>query len=238
MKKILLLSTVAFCFFSANAQDTTRYLFHNLNYSYMQYTFGYESVAFNRGDQLNAFYASIIGAAFGNKLAIGLDLDAAMKDIKNFTNNSTYPQTSSFLGMYLNMEPLIRPKGLVNFSVPVKFGFANASRWDTTFDSNANFIAGYSSTNLNHQVNEYSDNFLVGSVGVNCFINLWKSVSAGGGASYRYSMNTAHYNHAADYSGFSVFALVRFRWDTRAYYAKMLQRQKEYYQQMGNPASH
>ena len=218
----------------AQDSDTTQYLFKNLNYSYFQYTIGYEGMSFGPHDFVNGINMTILGAAFGNKISFGADVDMANRTPNSsFSPGTNYPQTAAFVGCNLFVEPLIRPKKLINFSIPIKFGIANTSRWDTAMDFGSQWNGSYYSSSLNYQVNQYSDNLVMTSVGVNCFVNLWKPVSLGVGASYRYSINMQTSNHADKYSGVSTFVLLRFKWDTRAYYQKAFARQKAYMETQG-----
>ncbi|HTL81138.1 MAG TPA: hypothetical protein VL651_05515 [Bacteroidia bacterium] len=238
MKKLFAVVSLFLGVYSLSAQsdDTTHYLFKNMKLSYVQFSMGYERINFGKGDGLGAMYYEMFGLAFDNRIAIGLDLDGGNHTYNSFTPTSSYPKTATYLGMGLKIEPLIKPKKLINFSVPLRVGFGMAARWDTTFEADHNMIAGFNSTLLNHQVTEYDYSLMYFSGGVNAFVNLWKSVSLGGGASYRYTCSLGNTLTQQDFSGLSYNVMIRFKFDYRAYNKKMMDRYKQFYQQVPPPS--
>ena len=194
-------------------QDTTQYLFKNAHYSYIQYSFGYSPLFFGNGQTGQGFSASLIGVVFNDKLALGLDFDGFVDNTGLIGN--TFPQITSYVAVSLNIEPLFRPKKLINFSLPLKIGYAGGSMYDYTWPT---------------IVNLRTSEFMAIQPGVVGWINLLKPLSLGVGGAYRIPFAKSQHDYEL-YSGFSGYAMVRFKFYTREFNQKMLERQREMMQQ-------
>lgn len=188
----------------AGAQnDTTEYLFRKAKYSYLQYTVGYSPMLFSNDLVAHGFSCSIVGIVFNEKVSIGLDVDGFAKTPPLYIN--TFPHISSCVFISLNVEPLIRPKKIINFSVPVKIGYGSAQIYEIA-------PPGY--------VVVSNPEFMVVQPGAVAWINLFKSLSLGAGGSYRVTINS-HPETFDKFSGFSGYALIRFKLYTRELQQKM-----------------
>jgi hypothetical protein len=210
MKRIILFSGLFF--YSLNGFSQRDKMPFLKNFSGSQSTLGYEGIFFGPNDFMNGM-AFTVGTEYKNKIFVGIDGDAAKHHRKIFLPGETYPQTENYLVLSLAVAPLIHPEKRINFSFPVKFGIGTATRWDTTTDLITHRITTFSSVALNYPVYEYPDNFFVASAGANCFVNLSKPWSLGVGAGYRYAILTRTSQHANNYSGISIFILVKYRID-------------------------
>jgi hypothetical protein len=213
MRLLFLTASMIGAFLSANAQtDTTQYLFKGLNYSYLQYSLGYSPMFFNHGQTIHGFSGSLFGIVLSDKIAFGLDIDGA-------NPTATYPaahlpRITSFVVLSLNIEPLIRPRKIINFSFPVKIGYGGAL---------------YESA-LGNGFFQQEEMFLVVNPSAMAWVNLFKPLSLGVGGSYRMAFNKDDTTFDR-YSGFSAFVMLRFKFYTKEFQQKMIERQKQYMQQ-------
>lgn len=212
--KLLFLSLLTIGgFLSATAQtDTTQYLFKGARYSYMQYTLGYSPLFFNHGQTIHGFSGSLLGVVLNDKIAFGLDIDGA-------NPTATYPaahlpRITSFVYISLSVEPLIKPRKVINFSFPVKIGYGGAS---------------YEST-LGNGWFQKNETFMVVNPSAMAWVNLFKPLSLGVGVGYRMAFNKDDTTFDR-YSGLSGFAVLRFKFYTKEFQQKMMERQKQYMQQ-------
>jgi hypothetical protein len=212
--RILLVSLFTLgSFLSANAQaDTTQYLFKSLSYSYIQYSLGYSPMFFNHGQTIHGFSGSLFGIVLSDKIALGLDIDGANPTATYPANH--LPRITSFVYMSLNIEPLIKPRKIINFSFPVKIGYGGAS---------------YESV-LGNGWYQKNETFLVVSPSAMAWVNLFKPLSLGVGGNYRMAFNKEDATFDR-YSGFSACVMLRFKFYTKEFQQKMMERQKQYMQQ-------
>lgn len=193
--------------------DSTEYLFKRARYSYIQYSIGYSPMFFNHDQVGNGYSASLIGVVLNDKIAFGLDFDGFSKSVPFFINE--YPVVTSMVYMSLNIEPLIRPRKVINFSFPCKIGYGGAQIYEIS-------PGGFATIS--------NPEFGIIQPGSMVWINLFKPLSLGVGGSYRMAFNK-HPETFDKFSGFSGFAMLRFKFYTREYMAKMAERQKLYMQQ-------
>ncbi len=212
-KRILGVIALALTSFSiARAQsDTTEYLFKKAKYSYMQFHFGYQPMFFANGQTGRGTSMQLLGVVFNDKLAIGLDFDIFTKQVPYVIQS--YPYHTVMANISLTVEPLIRPKKVLNFSLPMKIGYGGAQTYT--------MLPG------NYVVVE-NPSFFVATPGAMVWVNLFKPLSIGCGASYRMAFNKDP-DTFEKYSGLSVAATLRFKFYTKEYMEKALQRQKEYF---------
>ncbi len=214
MRKILLGILVLGAFAPLSGQaDTTQYLFKNAKYSYIQYGLGYSPMFFGNGQTMHGFSGSIIGVVLNDKIALGLDIDGVVKYDPNAI--IVLPEITSFAFMSLNIEPLIKPRKVVNFSFPIKIGYGGASHYEL-------MPQGYLSLQ--------NPSFMVVQPGAMAWINLFKPLSLGVGGSYRMAIN-GNSSTFETFSGFSGFAMLRFKFYTKEFNQKMMERQRLYLQQ-------
>jgi hypothetical protein len=199
--------------------DTTEYLFKKARFSYVQYHVGYQPMFFANGQTAHGFSIQMLGVVFNDKIALGLDFDGFTKQ-QPYAIQS-YPFHTMFMGMSLSIEPLIRPKKVLNFSFPVKLGYGGAQTYAI---STPNFF-----TVKNPQ-------FFVVAPSAIVWVNLFKPLSLGVGASYRMCFNKDAETFA-DYSGLSVNATLRLKWYTKEWQEKMMKRQAEYMRMQPKPAN-
>lgn len=193
---------------SFSQSDSTEYLFRNAEYSYMHYGIGYSPVFFQSGQVAHAVNLNI-GCVFNDKVAVALDFDMWAKSLPY--SITEYPYVTTYASSSLNIEPLIRPRKTFNFSFPVKIGYGSAQ----VYDNYPNY----------YQLSTHR--FGIVQPGAMVWVNLLKYVSLGAGAQYRMALN----GNARTFdvlSGFSGFAVVRFKFYTKEYWAKALERQKQY----------
>lgn len=198
-------------------QDTTEYLFKKAKYSYLQYSIGYSPMFFSNTQIEHGFACSLTGIVFNDKLAFGLDIDGFANTPPLYINS--FPLITSCLFVALNVEPLIRPKKLINFSLPVKIGYGGAQIYDIT-------PQGYGTIT--------NPEFMILQPGGMVWINLFKPLSLGAGGSYRMCIGSNHTTFDR-LSGFSGYVLLRFKFYTKEYMAKIAERQRLYMQQQSPP---
>jgi hypothetical protein len=218
MTKRILTLGILFHFMGISAvsaqTDTTEYLFKKAKYSYVQYGFGYSPMYFSNGQVAHGFTGSLIGVVLNDKIAFGLDIDGFATSSYP-TTVSQYPMITSFVFLSLNVEPLIRPRKVINFSFPVKIGYGGAQ----IYEFNAQGFG---------QVN--NPEFMVVQPGFIFWANLFKPISLGVGGAYRMAINSKP-GTFEKFSGFSGYVTLRFKFYTKEYMAKALERQKQYMQQ-------
>lgn len=212
-RHILVVLVTGLCSLACAQSDTTEYLFRKAKYSYLQYTIGYSPMLFSNGQVSHGFSCSIIGIVFNEKLSIGLDVDGFAKTPQTYINS--FPHISSCVFISLNVEPLIRPKKIINFSVPVKIGYGGAQIYEIA-------PPGY--------IVVSNPEFIVVQPGAVAWVNLFKALSIGVGGSYRMTTNS-NAETFDKFSGFSGYGVLRFKFYTREIQQKMLERQREYLQQ-------
>ncbi len=198
--------------------DTTEYLFKKAKYSYIQYHFGYSPLFFSNGQTEHGFSCELIGVVFNDKVAIGFDIDGYVKNTPYTITQ--YPFHTSWIAMMLNVEPLIKPKKVINLSFPIKIGYGGAS--------------GYVMNSFNMLVQENPE-FLVVYPSAMAWVNLFKPLSLGVGGGYRMCMNSDP-STFSNYSGGSLYATLRFKFYTKEWQEKMAQRQAEYQRMQQQPA--
>ena len=198
-----------------NALDSTKSLFKTPKFSYMQWDLGYNGMML-KGEWKNCFDASFLGFVFGKKYATSIG-------VTGFVDNSIYaagatapPKVDSYVAIYWNNEFLLNPDRLVNFSFPVRVSFAGATSWDTVLTgSPGQVISNWNFSGLNYY-QHYGDMWTV-SPGANIFLNVFKSVSIGAGANYRFAFGvTKEIGTDRDFSNYSILAFLRLKLDTRA----------------------
>lgn len=195
--------------------DTTEYLFKKARYSYLQYHFGYHPMFFNSGQVGHGYSAEFFGIVLNDKVAVGLDFDGYVENQQAVI--AQLPHIVSLVAVSLSIEPLIRPRKVINFSFPMKFGWGGAQ------------VYGLSGTHgwvSNPQ-------FFVVNPAAMAWINLFKPLSLGAGAGYRMCFNKQESTFQT-FSGLSAFVTLRFKFYMREWQAKMMQRQAEY-QRMQQP---
>lgn len=205
---LFLLLTVGFLNLSAQT-DTTEYLFKRARYSYLQYHMGYSPMFFSNGQTVHGFSCELTGVVFNDKLALGFDIDGYAKQVP-YTITS-YPYITTWVAMSLNIEPLIRPRKVINFSFPVKLGWGGAQRYVLT--QNSLLIE--------------NPQFFVVNPQAMVWVNLLKPLSLGAGASYRMCFNSDP-DTFSDYGGVSAYATLRFKFYTKEWSKKMADQQREY----------
>jgi hypothetical protein len=89
---------------------------------------------------------------------------------------------------------------MINFSLPLKFCSSEAEYEVITTGYYP--VAG----------EKITDNFFVFSAGVMGWLNIIRPVSLGGGVNYRVASGAGRFGTNADFSGYSVFALIRLKW--------------------------
>lgn len=191
--------------------DTTEYLFKKAQYRYMQFHFGYSPMFFSNGQVAHGYSSELLGVVFNDKLALGLDFDGFAKN-PPYTILS-YPYVSSWLTMSLSIEPLIRPRKVINFSFPIKLGYGGASIYRST--------ATMGTTLTNPQ-------FFVCNPQAMVWVNLLKPLSFGTGASYRLCFGKDP-DSLESFGGASIYATLRLKFYTKEYMEKAMQRQKEWF---------
>jgi len=210
---ILLLAS----FSVAHAQaDTTEYLFKKARYSYLQYHFGYQPMFFNSGQTGQGYSAEFFGIVLNDKVAVGLDFDGFVENQPNVI--SEFPHVTSLVAISLSVEPLIRPRKVINFSFPIRVGWGGAQL--------------YSLNPLNYGIVS-NPQFLMVNPGGMVWINLFKPLSLGAGGSYRMCFNKEATTFDS-FSGLSAFVTLRIKFYTREWQQKVIQRQAEY-QRMQQP---
>lgn len=226
MKKIFsVFFLIPFC---SNAQnDSVQALFKNATYSYLQMDLGYTGMAM-KDDFLNGFSWDILGVVFNDKIAASVGFDMGFGKNYSQTNTVIVPYKIDVGGMFhFKTEYLVKPKRLVNFSFPVKFGYASAGYYDS--------IPAVYTTSAFYEGKQYYYNydwFYTVAPGATLFINLFKCLSLGAGADYRFAFGVKNIGTNSNYSSYSVSAFLRIKLDTKAYMKKALEQQRLYLKQM------
>lgn len=206
----ILLLIGSFSVLSAQA-DTTEYVFKKARYSYLQYHFGYSPIFFRRGQIGHGYSIQFTGVVFNDKLAIGLDFDGFVKNPPDAYYSSPYITT--WMALSLSIEPLIRPRKVINFSFPIKLGYGSAQFYYHNQASSGSSIE--------------NPRFFVCNPQVMIWANLLKPLSLGAGASYRLCFGPHVYSFDT-FSGVSGYVTIRFKFYTKEYMQKAMQRQEEY----------
>ena len=200
---------------SANAQqDTTEYLFKKAKYSYIQYSIGYSPMLFSNGQTAHGFNGELIGVVLNDKIALGLDVDGFVMNTQPVL--TSFPTITSLVYMSLNIEPLIRPRKVINFSFPFKIGYGGASVYEFVPQGNYTVLR--------------NPEFMVVSPGAMAWVNLFKPLSLGVGGCYRMTFNHDS-STFEEFSGFSGYATLRFKFYTKEWQQKMVEQQRMYYEQ-------
>ncbi len=228
----LVLLTFAFFPFSAKAQepasvtDSTRAIFENIKYSYTQFDIGYCGIR-AKGEMLNGMNFNFAGWVYNEKWATSFGADMASNYAK-LGHPESPKKVSSYISLHWNNEYLVRPRSLVNFSFPFRVAWVNAITNDTIAPYNTGaFMYG------NKIYFQHADNFFTFSPGVNVFLNVFRTISIGAGANYRFALGVDKIvGSNADFSDYSLLAFLRIKFDTRAWTKRMYQRQKEYMKQL------
>ncbi len=211
--------------------DSTKVLFSGAHYSYMQWDLGYSRINM-RNTGLNGFDVSLLGVVFNEKwfTSFGFTGWASSQNMINVNLTAVPPKIDSYVSMYLNNEFLIKPKNLINFSIPLKIGYGSASGYDT-IPTNQIYISNWNFTGRNYY--RYNGTFWSISPGVNILVNLFKPLSLGVGVNYRFAFGVPKVaGPDTEYSNYNIVAFLRVKFDTKTYTAKMLERQKEYYKNL------
>ena len=169
---------------------------------------GYAPMFFQSGQTAHAINVNL-GVVFNHRIAVGADFDMWAKSVPY--TFSEFPSVNVYIASSLCIEPLIRPKKALNFSFPIKLGYGMAEVHDV-------YLQYY---------NIRTEKFALVQPGAMVWINLLKSVSIGAGAQYRVALNR-NYGTFELFSGFSGFAVFRFKFYTKEYMAKAMERQKQY----------
>lgn len=193
----------------------------------MQWDLGYSGEPV-KGQFINAVDISILGVVFNDKWFTSVGVNGWVSHKTNTFLTTLPPKIDSYVFIYLNNEFLVKPKNLINFSFPIKIGYGGATGWDTIYSiPSTQAISNWNFTGKNYY-QHYGDFWTV-SPGVNAFINIFKGLSLGVGANYRFAFSVSKdIGTDSDLSGYSANAFLRLKFDTRAYMAKAMQRQKEY----------
>ena len=186
----------------------------------MQWDIGYSGLPV-KGQFVNAVDATILGFVFNDKWFTSVGFAGWVSHKTNNILTELPPTIDSYACVYLNNEYLVKPKNLINFSFPVKIAYGGATGWDTIFSSSSTqSISNWNFTGTNYY-QHYGDFWTV-SPGINAFINIFKGLSLGVGANYRFAFGVAKEIGAdSDLSGYSINAFLRLKFDTRAYMKRM-----------------
>ncbi|CAN5369316.1 hypothetical protein BH09BAC5_BH09BAC5_21860 [soil metagenome] len=216
----------------SGVSDSTKVLFKNVHYSYMQYDAGYSYIPV-RNQNLNGYDISLLGAVYNNKWFVSVGFNgwvSPQTQQQYFGTLPEPPKVTSYMTVYLNNEYVIQPEKLINFSIPLKIGYTGVSGYDTIPTSQL-YISNWNFTGRNYY--QYNAQFLTISPGANVFINLFKPLSLGVGTYYRFAFGVPKVaGNNSEYVNIGFNAFLRFKFDTKAYTKKMLERQKEYYKNM------
>lgn len=207
--------------------DSAKALFKSPVYSYINWDFGY-SVLNIKNNPHNAFDLSIIGIVFNEKWHLSFGMTGFAKDLKNVFPEESFPVIDSYIMAYLNNEFLLKPRKLINFSFPLRIGYCGATAWDTMFSySSTQSVLNWKFTGKNYY--QHDGAFWTIAPGANVFINLFKGMSLGVGANYRFALDVPkELGTESDMSGYSILAFLRIKYDTRAIIKRTMLRQQEY----------
>lgn len=228
MKHLIVFHSITFLAVvtSSQAQDSTAALFKTPRVTHLQWDLGYSGQPV-KGTFVNSFDATILGVVFNEKWSLAIGLCGWVKKGTDNYLLTEPPAIDSYVMTYLSNEYLVRPKKLINFSFPLRIAYGGASGWDTVFSSaSTQAVYNWNFTGKNYFY--HSGEFWTISPGANIFINIFKSLSLGFGANYRFTFITdSRIGSDSDYSGYSIRTFLRLKLDTREYTKRMLQRQQE-----------
>ncbi len=146
-------------------------------------------------------------AVFNNNLAIGVGVDISETKKVNFQNlTPAIKPKLSIWGFTANMEYLIIPKKIINFSIPLKIGLGYATYNDRYYKDSW----GYGNYSNTYKLIE-DDFYFIAEPGINMFVNIfdWMSVKAGG--SYRFVLGANELGSNIDFSGYTINVGLRFK---------------------------
>jgi hypothetical protein len=213
--------------FAQSEADSTKALFNNVHYSYMQWDLGYSGMNV-RNQFVNGFDITLIGAVFNKHWFTGLGINGWITQTTPGSFTEMPMKVDSYVSVYLDNEYLVRPEKLINFSFPLKIGYTGASGYDTIPTSQP-YIINWNYTGSDYYY--YDCTFWTISPGANVFMNIFKPLSLGIGANYRFAFGVPKDGGKnADYSSYSINAFLRYKFDTKLYMKRVLERQKEYMQ--------
>ena len=190
--------------------DSTESLFGNAVLTEMNFDAGYSSTII-KGHPYNGITVNYLAPVFNDKIRFGLGIDFYGKKYNpGVTQTLSLLQPSEYTSLslnYVSAELLIRPKKLINFSVPLKIAMATAGVFDT--------IQSYFSTGSYYYYGEvhyyHIDRFFSLSPGINVMLNLLRGMSLGLGGNYRFAFGVDHVGDEADFSNFSFTGFLRFK---------------------------
>lgn len=209
--------------------DSTKSVFKmkKTKYSYIQWDEGYTGMNL-KGEWKNGFDMSLTGVVFSKKYSTSLGIIGYVDNAPN-TFGNPLPKVDSYIGVYWNNEYLLHPDNMINFSFPLKIAYIGASGWST--DSTVGWNQAISNWNFTGK-NYYNHDgmFWTVSPGANVFINLFKPLSLGVGANYRFAFGVPKIlGTDSDFSSYSVLVFLRIKFDTKAMNKRMMERQKAYW---------
>jgi hypothetical protein len=207
--KSSLITIALFVFSYSNAQsDSVQSVFERmpklripLHYSYLKWDFGYTGFAFNN-TYIGGTSFDIIGAVFNNDLGLSFGLDGASKPRGRGVAFAQTDIVQAYSSIYFKAEPMLNPDKLVNFSAPLKLAYSIVSYTNP-------YTGGYGRRGL------ISYGFPSFSFGLNGFINMFKTLSLGVGADYRFGFGSRSAVATQDYNNFFFSFIFRIKWYTR-----------------------
>jgi hypothetical protein len=187
-------------------------------YSYLQWDVGYVGYFF-QSQYLNGFGLDLIGAVFNNDFDLAFGFTGTSGGY-NYGVTPTMPDVHSYSTVYIKAEPMLFPDRLLNISIPVLFSMDNFSY---TMGNNP-YIGG------GRRGRAPGISFPAISGGINLLCNLFKRVSLGAGADYRFGFGRNSYStFKLEYNNFTTQVFLRFRLNTRKKVINEAKDRNDYY---------
>jgi hypothetical protein len=181
-----------------------------LHYSYLKWDLGYSGFAFSN-TYIGGQSIDLIGAVFNDDLGMAIGIEgASVTGGRGGYIQGTYNVVQSYSAFYFKVEPMLNEYKLFNFSLPIKFAYSSVSYPDT-------FAAVYNGGGYGGRNRRtlFSYGFPSISVGLNAFVNVFRKLSMGVGASYRYGFGHSGSVAPQDYSNFFFNFIFRIKIYTR-----------------------
>ena len=200
--------------------DSTESVFRNSTVTEMQWDLGYSGTQI-AGHPYNGITVKYLGVVFDDKFCMGLGVDFYGT---KFNVNSALSVPSDYTSLslnYIDLEYLLRPKKILNFSFPVKFAWCKAGLFDNNIPNSSTGWFYYGKMFYYH-----TDQFVTIAPGLNMMLNLFKGMSIGAGGNYRFAWGVDKVGTNADMSYFSFLAFARFKLNMIEYRKRVRERQK------------
>jgi hypothetical protein len=172
-----------------------------LRYCYLQWDVGYKGFLFQQ-QYLNGYSADLIGAVFNYNVAAAVGFATGFSS-PGFPASQSTIEVRSYNMIYIKAEPMLFPEHIFNISAPLMLS-------ESSFSYTYGAIIYHSRHNRNPTAI-----FTAFTGGLNFIVNLFKNLSAGAGADYRFGLGASNSSFLRDYDNYSVSIFLRIRVNTR-----------------------